>query len=179
MSGVLPWEFNSDINFSESNRTAVNKTLIPILQEHGLILEPTEEGQAAGCVDSSYRPCYILDVPNSQWKLELYSSRSRMPKELAYLKRKKFRRTKVLLHGDWLPSQYNPGLYLLEKYGSKSNIYKHLEHESVLRGNRARKHKHKNSGFFNKCLDRQNKQACLDQLSPDGNIQFLFDPVPS
>ena len=176
MGGVLPWEFDSDIYFSESNRTAVNKTLIPILQQYGLTLEPTEEGQGTGCVDSSYRPCYILDVPNSQWKLELYSSRRRMPKELAFLKRRKLRRTKVNLDGDWLPSQYNPGHYLLGKYGR--NIYRHLEHESVLRGNRARKHKYKNSGFFNKCLDPENRHACLDQLSPDGNIQFLLDPIP-
>ena len=77
----------------------------------------------------------------------------------------------------WLKTDhYNPGAELLKRY--VDNIYRHLEHSEMLRGSRTRGgNDYKNAGFFNKCRDPVFKHACLDQLSPDGNIQFK-DPIP-
>ena len=125
-----------------------------------------------GLIPMISRRSHLHITPRSGWKIEFWG----YVDEKWYQKRKNATHTWVLFDGMWLKTDhYNPGAELLKRY--VDNIYRHLEHSEMLRGSRTKGgNDYKNAGFFNKCRDPVFKHACLDQLSPDGNIQFK-DPI--
>ena len=68
----------------------------------------------------------------------------------------------------WLPSSYNPGLHVRNRYGS--SVYKHVEHWLSL-GKRNGWLEYGSSTHFTPC-PRPDHHACLDHFETDGNIQF-------
>ena len=68
----------------------------------------------------------------------------------------------------WLPSSYNPGLHVRNRYGS--SVYKHVEHWLSL-GKRNGWLEYGSSSHFTPC-PRPDHHACLDHFETDGNIQF-------
>ena len=171
LGALLPWQYDSDVYFSETNRTAVDKILIPSLQLYGLILNPVWSRQASECVDNKYKPCYTLSIPNTQSKLELYSSTTLFFTDIGFRQSRKLAQTKIFIDGVWIPSPYNPGHSLYSEYGEL--FYRHLGYESIFRNiSLTPKYKHVNSRFLSKCRNPVGGQVCLDQLNPDGNIQF-------
>ena len=160
---MLAWERDADLGFVMPNETA-KSNLYAMLKKRGLISVPVPpEGHTIET---------LWITPRSGWKIEIGGPanfkevRERLNNPI---------RTRVNFDGAWLQTRTsNPGLELLKQY--KDNIYRHLEHAEVLR--RAKDgNDYSNPGFFNKCRERVDKHACLDQLSTDGNIQFK-DPIP-
>ena len=68
----------------------------------------------------------------------------------------------------WLPSSYNPGLHVRNRYGS--SVYKHVEHWLSL-GKRNGWLEYGSSTHFTPC-PKPDHHACLDHFETDGNIQF-------
>lgn len=156
---VLPWERDADLDFVLPDQATMD-TVIKKMENYGLI-------------PMISRRSHLHITPRSGWKIEFWG----YVDEQLYRKRRNSNHTRVIFDGMWLKTDhYNPGAELLRRF--VDNIYRHLEHSEMLRGSRTRGgNDYKNPGFFNKCRDPVFKHACLDQLSPDGNIQFK-DPIP-
>ena len=75
------------------------------------------------------------------------------------------KRTRVNLHGKYLPTNWNPALFL-RKYGKET--FQHVEH---IRKGWGVGHGASSKGHYKKCKI-EGHHACLEQWVPDGNLQF-------
>ena len=83
--------------------------------------------------------------------------------------------TTVMFNGEWVEVPNNVGLEIRDRYGPE--IYKHVEHSMVLDRNQfSKKTGYTWAGHFTKC-PVPGEHNCLDQLVPDGNLQFNNDPI--
>ena len=164
-NGVLPWERDADIFYLSGNFSAVGK-LEPVFRKAGYTLKLLyRPGQAKtrGGAYTSY---------GSGWKLEFWSKPWLHSAELKAQGKKP---TTVMFNGEWVEVPNNVGQEIRDRYGPE--VYKHVEHSMVLnKGQFSRKTGYTWAGHFTKC-PAPGEHNCLDQLAPDGNLQFNNDPI--
>ena len=165
-NGVSPWERDADIFFLSSNFSAVEK-LETLFRKAGYSLKihikPGQEGAHNGAFHSG----------GSGWKLEFWS---KPWMHSAQLKSQGRKPTTVMFNGEWVEVPTNVGQEIRDRYGPE--VYKHVEHSMVLKKEHfSGKTGYTWAGHFTKC-PKPGSNNCLDQLPPDGNLQFNSDPVP-
>ena len=164
-NGVLPWERDADILFLASNFSAVGK-LEPVFKKAGYslkLLYKPGQGKTYGGAYTSH---------GSGWKLEFYAKPWMHSAELKAQGKKP---TTVMFNGEWVEVPNNVGLEIRDRYGPE--MYKHIEHSMVLDRNQFSKQTgYTWAGHFTKC-PVPGEHNCLNQLAPDGNLQFNNDPI--
>lgn len=151
-NSILPWEVDADMGFALSNLTAYRQ-LGSYYKKWGYLLKEfhTNPNGASFVIYSKSWSCDAWGTKKIDPETRIDPSNFPVPNGWG--------RTKILLDGEWVPTNTNPGLYARQMF--YNGMLQHEEHSGggILK-------------FFT--CPRTGDHACLDQYSADGSIQFQF-----
>ena len=161
-SGVLSWEKDGDMYY--------------LTEEHEKIREVGEKMKTLGYIWYEDTPRVTCCWSNTTkrtggcwglragvWRTEMYGAGERAS---SLLKTLGLSTTRLLIDGEWMPSQPNPALFSLHKY--RTELFQHQEHYADVPEVKTKGYR---PGVWSIC-PHSNHQACLDQYFTDGSVQF-------
>ncbi|KAJ7379239.1 hypothetical protein OS493_017748 [Desmophyllum pertusum] len=155
-NGLVPWDVDGDLILKNAGFEIFGKR------------ETKEHFQKNGYILTEYKPGFVRVNFNGfdieVWGLNVLSNTQYLPPELQ--KPETF--TKANIRGNWIDTQYSPGLYSRNRYGRE--ILKHSQ--SWRKVGLPHSFADYVPGSFKPC-EKPNHHACLHNFPGDGDIPFL------
>lgn len=154
-AGPIFWEKDADVFYDASNYSAF-KALGPVFKTRGYRLRETSSNKGNGGSFALY---------SNHWYIDAWGFKDKPVGPLRTLRNGR-KPTKMMFFGKWIPTDTNPAFNCRNRYGYEP--YRHHEYGHSLASF--------TEWLFTPCT-KPGAHYCLDQFSPDGNIQF-FDSIP-